>query len=127
MPKYPREITSTVCGKIIGMPQEEFPSGLFYHVGVLAKSLSMAGLECFEPGRGLSPLGVGGSSQSSFGVVLPIGMLSTGSGKGCHLLGPGDHLGAGEGEAAAVGCSSMGEVFCHRTGRGNRDVCPNRR
>ena len=45
----------TVCGKIIGMFQKEFPSGFFYHV--LAKCLGMAELECFEPGRGLLGLG----------------------------------------------------------------------
>ena len=32
---------------------------------VLAKCLSMAWLECFEPERGLSPLGAGGSPQSN--------------------------------------------------------------
>ena len=63
----------------------------------------------------------------AFGVVLPIGMLSTGSGKGCHLLGLGDCLGAGEGGVAAVGCSSLGEVFCGRTSGGNRGVCLNGR
>ena len=124
MPKCPREIVGAVCGEIIGMFQEEFSSGLFYHVGVLAKHLSMDGLECFEPGRGLSPLGAGGPPRVAFGVVLPIGMLSMGSGKGCHLLGLGDYLGTGEGGAAAVGCSSMGEVFCSRM---SGDVCPSRR
>ena len=53
-------------------------------------------------------------------------MLSTGSGKGCNLLGLGDCLGASVGEAAAVGCSSMGEVFCGRMSGGNIGVCPNR-
>ena len=64
----------------------------------------MAGLECFEPGRGLLPLGAGGPPRVAFGVVLPIGMLSTGSGEGCPLLGLGDCLGTGVGEAAVVGC-----------------------
>ena len=64
MPKCPREIVGAICGEIVGMFEEEFPSGLFYHVRVLAKCLGTAGLECFEPG-GLLPLGAGGSSQSS--------------------------------------------------------------
>ena len=54
-----------IHGEIVGMFQEEFPSGFFYHVRVLAKCLGMAVLECFEPGKGVSPLGAGGSSQSS--------------------------------------------------------------
>ena len=86
----------------------------------------MAGLECFEPGRGLLPLGAGGPPRVAFGVVLPIGMLSTGSDEGCCLLGLGDCLGAGVGEAAVVGSSSMGEVFCGRVSGGDRGVCPNR-
>ena len=87
----------------------------------------MAGLECFEPGRGLSPLGAGDPPRVAFGVVLPIGMVSTGSGKGCHLLGLGGCLGTGVGEVAVVGCSSMGEVFCGRMSWGDRGVCPKRR
>ena len=108
------------------MFQGGFPSGLFYHVRVSVKCLGMTGFECFEPGRGLSPLGAGGPPRVSFGVVPPIGMLSTGSGKGCHLLGLGNCLGAGVGEAAVIGCSSMGEVFCGRMRGGNRGVCPSR-
>ena len=115
-----------VCGETVGMFQEGFPSGLFFHVGVLAKCLGMAGLECFEPGRGLLPLGTGGPPRVAFGVVQPIGMLSTGSGKGCHLLGLGDCLVTGVGEAAVVGCSSIEEVFCGRTSGGDRGVCPNK-
>ena len=62
----------------------------------------------------------------AFAVALPIGMLSTGSGKGCHLLGLGDCLGTSVGETAAVGCSSMGEVFCGGMSGGNRGVFPSR-
>ena len=122
MPKCPM---GAICGEILGTFQKEFPSGLFYHVWVSAKCLSTAGLECFELMRGL--LGLGGSPRVAFGVVPPIDMLSMGSGEGCPLLGLGDCLGAGEGEAAAVGCSSTGEVFCGRTSGGDRGVCPNRR
>ena len=39
----------------------------------------------------------------AFGVALPIGMLSMGSGKGCCLLGLGDCLGIGVGGMVAVG------------------------
>ena len=49
-----------ICGEIVGMFREEFPSCLSYHVRVPAKCLGMAWLECLEPGRGLSPLGSGG-------------------------------------------------------------------
>ena len=42
-------------------------------------------------------------------MVLPIGILSTGSGEGCHLLGLRDCFGTGVGGAAEVGCSSTGK------------------
>ena len=71
-------------------------------------------------------LGLGDPARVAFGVVLPIGMLSTGSGEGCNLLGLGDCLGTGVGEVAIGGCSSTGGVFCGGTGGGNRGVCPNR-
>ena len=57
-------------------------------------------------------MGLGGPPNVAFGVALPIGVLSTGSGKGCHLLGLGDCLGTGVDGTVAVGCSSVGEVFC---------------
>ena len=57
-------------------------------------------------------LGLGGPPEVAFGVAPPIGMLSTGSGKGYCLLGLGDCLGASEDEMVAVGCPSMGEVLC---------------
>ena len=63
----------------------------------------------------------------AFGVAPPIGMLSMGSGKGCHLLGLGDCLGASEGEMVAVGCCSMGEVLCSETSGGDRGVCQSER
>ena len=60
----------------------------------------------------LTSWGWRGPPGVAFGVVLPIGMLSTGSGEGCHLLGLGDCLSHWHvGEAAVVGCSSMGEVL----------------
>ena len=126
MLECPREITGAICGEIVSMLQEEFPSGLLYHVRVSAKCLSMAGLKFFEPGGTSHLLGLGGPCRVAFGVVLPIGMLSIGSGEGCCLLGLGDCLGTGEGEAAMVGCSSVGEVFCGGMSGGDRGVCPNR-
>ena len=86
----------------------------------------MVGLECFEPGRDLSPLGAGGPPEVAFGVAPPIDILSTRSGKGCHLLGLGDCLGTGVGETAVVGCSSMGEFLCGGMSGGNGGVCPSR-
>ena len=116
-----------ICSEIISMFQEEFFSGLLYHVGVLAKNLSVAGFECFEPGRGLLPLGAGGPPRVAFGVVPPIGMLSIGSGQGCCLLGLIDcTLGIGGGETAVVGCSSTGEILCGWTSGGSGGVYPNR-
>ena len=126
MLKHPRKIMVAICDEIGGMLWEVFPSGLFYHVRVPAKCLGTVGLKCFEPGRDLLPLGAGGPPKVAFGVVPPIGMLSTGSGKGCHLLGLGDCLGTSVGEMAAVGCSSMGEVLCIRMSGGDRGVCPSR-
>ena len=111
-----------VCDEIVGMLGEVFPSSLFYHVRVSTKCLGAVGLECFEPRRDLSPLWAGGPPKVAFGVVPPIGMLSMGSGKGCHLFG----LGVSVGETAVVGCSSMGEVCCGRMSGGNRGVCLSR-
>ena len=71
-------------------------------------------------------LGLGGPPKVAFGVAPPIGMLSMGSGEGCHLLGLGDFLGTGVGERAAVGCSSMDEVLCGGMSGGNGGVCPSR-
>ena len=58
----------------------------------------------------------------AFGVALPIGVLSTGSGEGCNLLGLGDCLGASMGGAVVVGCSSVGEVFCGKASGGDGGV-----
>ena len=72
-------------------------------------------------------MGLGGPPKVAFGVEPPIGMLSTGSGEGCHLLGLEDCVGTGVGETMAVGCSSMGEVLCGMTRGGDRGVWPSRR
>ena len=70
---------------------------------------------------------LGGPPEVAFGVALPIGMLSMGSGEGCHLLGLGDCLGIGVGGMVAVGSSSEGEVFCGKASGGDEGVCPNKR
>ena len=67
------------------------------------------GLSVLNQGEVSYLLGLGGPPRVAFGVVPPIGMLSTGSGKGCHLLGLGDCLGTDVGEAAVVGCSCTWE------------------
>ena len=72
-------------------------------------------------------LGLGGPPEVAFGVGQPIGVLSMGSGKGCHLLGLGDCLGISVGGMVAVGCSSVGEVCCGKASGGNGGVCPNTR
>ena len=106
--KYFGEILGAICGGIVGMFQEEFPPGLSYQVRVPAKCLSVVWLEHSEPVRDLSPLRAGVLLGVTFGVVPPRGVLSTGSGEGCHLLGLGDCLGTGVGEMAEMGCSSAG-------------------
>ena len=72
-------------------------------------------------------LGLGGHPKVAFGMALPIGMLSTGSGKGCHLFGLGDCLGASVGETVVVGCSPMGEFLCGEMSGGDGGACPSGR
>ena len=71
-------------------------------------------------------LELGGSPGVTFKVVLPKGMLSTGSGEGCHPLGLGDCLGTGAGGVAKTGCSSTGEALHNRMNGGDGGVCPNK-
>ena len=71
-------------------------------------------------------LELGCSPRVAFKVFLPKGMVSTGSGEGCHLLGLGDCLGTGVGGAAGAGCSSTGEALCNRMKGGDGGVCPNK-
>ena len=68
-----------------------------------------------------------GPPKVAFGVAPPIGVLFTGSGKGCCLLGLGDCLGISMGGTVAVGCSPMGEVFCGEASGGNEGACPCKR
>ena len=114
------------CSKIVGMFQEEFPPGLLYQVRVLVKCLGMAQLECSVPGWDQSLLGAGDPPRVTFKLVLPKGMLSTGSGEGCYLLGLGDCLGTGVGGAAGTGCSSTGEALCNRMNGGDGGVFPSK-
>ena len=71
-------------------------------------------------------LGLGVPSEVAFGMTPPIGMLSTGSGKGCSLLDLGDCLGTSVGEMVVVSSPSMGEVLCGWMSGGGRGVCPSR-
>ena len=59
-------------------------------------------------------LELGGPSEVALDMVLPRGMLSTGSGKGCHLLGLGDCSGTGTGGSAGVDGCSAGEAPCDK-------------
>ena len=68
-----------------------------------------------------------GSSQSSLWSGSAHRHVLHGIWQRVLLLGLGDCLGTDEGEAAAVGCSSMREVFCGKTSGGDGGVCPNRR
>ena len=118
---------SAVCGEIVGMFQGNSLLASFTMSESPLHASAQLNLSVLNQG-GVSCLwGLGGPPRVAFGVVLPIGVLSTGSDKGCCLLGLGDCLGAGVGEAAAAGCSSMGEVFCGMMSGGNGGVCPNRK
>ena len=86
----------------------------------------MAWFEHSVPGQDLSLLGAGGPLGVTFKVVPPKGMLSMGSGEGCHLLGLGDGLGTGVGGTAEASCSSTGEALCNRMNGGDGGVCPNK-
>ena len=68
--------------------------------------------------------GLGGPSGVALDVVPPKGMSSTGSGEGCHYLGLGEHLDAGEeGATGADGCS-VGDAPCEKVDGWNMGACP---
>ena len=77
-------------------------------------------------GRTSHCLELGDPSEIALDVVLPRGMLSTGSGEGCHLLGLGDCLGTGAGGAARAYCSSAGEVPCDKVNGLDVGAYPNK-
>ena len=60
-------------------------------------------------------LGLDGPSCIALGVVSSIDMLPCGSGKGSHLFGHGDHLGAGMGEVAMGGCLLPYNEYTNKT------------
>ena len=62
-------------------------------------------------------LELGGPSEVALDVVLPRGMLSTGSGEGCHLLGLWECLGTGAGGAAEADGCLAGEAPCDKVNR----------
>ena len=69
-------------------------------------------------------LELGGPSEVFLVVVPPRGMLSTGSGEGCHLLGLGECSGTREeGAAVADGCS-IGEAPCDKVNGWDVGACP---
>ena len=67
-----------------------------------------------------------GPSCMALGVVSSMDMLPCGSGEGCHLFGCGDHLGAGMGEAASGGCSSVRDALVGGADGGDGGDCPNK-
>ena len=85
-------------------------------------ALAQLGLSALNQGGTSCLLELGGPPRVTFGVVPPRGILSTGSGEGCHLLGLGDCLGTG----VEVGCSSTGDILCSWVSGGDRGVCPNK-
>ena len=109
------------------MLQEIFLPGFLYQFRVLAGCFQVAPLECPIPEWDLLPFGAGGgSSRAVLDVVPPRGLLSTGSGEGCCLLGLGDCLSTGVGGAAGAGCSSTGEVLCDKVNGWDVGACPNK-
>ena len=72
------------------------------------------GLSALFQGRVSHCLELGSPTWVAFEVVLPKGMLSTGSGEGNHLLSQGDCSSTNVGGAAGAGCSATGEVLCNR-------------
>ena len=69
-------------------------------------------------------LELGGPSKVALDVVPPRGMLSTGSGEGCCLLGLGNCLGTGAGGAAWADSCSPGEVPCGKMNGWDMSGCP---
>ena len=69
-------------------------------------------------------LEVGGHSEVALDVVLLRGMPSTGSGKGCHLLGLGACSGTGTGGAAETNGCLVGEAPCDKVNGWDVGACP---
>ena len=89
------------------MPFEILLPSLLHQVSVPAECFWAALLEYLVPRWDLLPFGAGGPSEVALDVVPPRGMLSTGSGEGCCLLGLGDFSGTSAGGAAeAESCSA---------------------
>ena len=57
-------------------------------------------------------------------MVLPRGMLSTGSGEGCCLLDLGECSGTGAGGAAEADGCLAGEAPCDKVNGWDMGVCP---
>ena len=89
-------------------------------------ALAWLSLRALSQGRISCHLELGGPPGVIFKVVPPKGMLSTGSGEGCHVLGLGDCLGTGVGGMAEVGCSSTGEALSKMMRERDGGVCPNK-
>ena len=101
------------------------PFSLLHQVRVLAECFPGALLEFLVARYDLSLFGAGGPSKVALDVVLPRGMLSTGSGEGCCLLSLGDCLGTGMGKAPGEDCGSAGVVPCDKMNGWDVGVCPN--
>ena len=69
-------------------------------------------------------LELGGPSEVALDVVPPRGMLSTGSGEGCHLLGLGECSGTSRGGAAEADGCSVGEALCDKVNGWDVGACP---
>ena len=108
-----QEIAGALHSEVVGMLQGIYLPGLLYQVRVLSEHFQAALLERPIPRSDLLLFGAGGLSQGCPGCGSPRGMLSTGSGEGCFLLGLGDCLGTGKG-AAGADCSSTGVVLCDK-------------
>ena len=108
------------------MLQEIFLPSLLHQVRVLAECFQAALLDYLIPRWDLLLFGAEGPSVVTLDVVPPRGMLSTGSGEGCCLLGLGDCLGTGAGGTAGADCSSAGEVLCDKVSGWDVGACTNK-
>ena len=66
---------------------------------------------------------LGGPSEVALDMVPPRGVLSTGPGEGCSLLGLGDCSGAGVGGATGVDGGSAGEAPCDKVNGWDVGAC----
>ena len=84
--------------------------------GLNLRTLYQGGISCH--------LELGGPSEVVLDVVPPRGVLSTGSGEGCHPLGLGECSGTREEGAGGADDCSIGEAPCDKVNGWDVGACP---